>query len=136
MDVVVGRSDCRCWVVVRGEVVDAELSNLIGGGGVAHTGGAVNTGGALSAERVVVVVGSWVGPVGGARGGPGVACCGASRLVALAVAGGALHAGDGPWLEIPFGGSFAVSLGVARLFPGVARFALAFLEGLIVPVSC
>jgi hypothetical protein len=85
----------------------------------------------LFAERVVVVVLGGVAPVD-ARAGSTVACGAAAGLVAFAVAGGALDAGDGPRFEVPFGGFLALGLapaGCVAVF-GVAESALALHESL------
>ena len=139
------RGACRWVVVVLPEVVGSSGTVVQGGGGGnAALGGCAGLPAAEAARAegvVVVVVVRGVAPVH-AGGEPAVACRAAPRLVALAVAGGALDAAAGPRLEEPFGQFLAVGLGGGcRGRPGVAVFgsaepAVAFLEGLHRNGSC
>jgi hypothetical protein len=121
---------------VRGERVGLLLVVHWGAGAAEGLAGssqdAAAVGLSLFAERVVVVVLGGVAPVD-ARTEPAVACGAAAGLVALAVAGGALDAGDGPRFEVPLGGFLAVGLaaaaGCVAVFTG-AEFAFALRESL------
>jgi len=93
----------------------------------------------LPAERSLVVRG--VAPVD-ARGESSWVGGAASGLVALAVAGCALHASDSPGFEVPLSGFFGLDLGGGRCRASFtvprfcdAIFALTFGKGLDVVVS-